>query len=176
MDVRSDSNTEATKNEFVPAMNKLQALLAGITPEQLAGPLPHTRGDVDDTCKILGTMTEDMRRLCFVVSQLSQEQNAEIGELRDLLAGDDVDTDKERRHNEIIASMGARKLLHGIATQLLQHDVQTAFPLPDDTLCPGHLFSDGSFGVHEIPGGLESGLGLVISMIETIGGHRRDAH
>ncbi|HEY0010557.1 MAG TPA: hypothetical protein VGB97_01420 [Candidatus Paceibacterota bacterium] len=140
-------------------------MLNAITPDQLAGPLPGTR-EPDGHAQKTGQLTEDMRRMYLVNLQLHEAQDAEILELQALA--------EDHCRDELIASLESRKRLIDITTGMLQHDIADAFPQPKGDICPGHIFSDGTIGVHPMPGRFDF-FTSIIGMI-AVGGGRGSGH
>lgn len=165
----AETKTETKVREFVPALTQIQAMLDAITAEQLAQPLPSVR-EPDGTLQIIGTMTDDMRRMHLVKCQLAQLQDADIDELKTFVEGVDRNTNNERA-DELVDSVTSRKQIYGMVSLMLQHDIANAFPQPDDSSCTGHILSDGSIGVHSMP--IE--LVLITSFFDILAGavHRR---
>lgn len=142
----SQASDNTLSPDDVPLADQLAARLIAVPPELLVGPMPKAP-DVDPHCEIVGTLTEDMRRLCIVCSQLEDEQHAEIREHTELSSRQgDLDEVERRRFFELTESLMARMGLHELAASTLWSKIHDTFSLSG--LCPGHIFSDGTVGVH----------------------------
>jgi hypothetical protein len=115
-----------------------------------------------------GAEITDSTEILLAFQQLRQALNSIGEELSPLLDADHSGSDEERkRRDELSASFGSARQLEAIATQLLQFDVGAAFTPPSENVCHGHIFSDGTVGVHEV-----SEYGLSFTMLVLGGGMR----